>query len=355
MSFVEHVRGHGSEEVHVGHLNNRGSLNPVGRVAVGGHVKGFISVFGAVNAVGDGKLVVGIKVEIEFEQAGCVPNRAVHWVAIILVDAGLEEIEQRQPLAVGIAGERDQQRFICEDCRGCNRAGGGTGLDAQVRAGKFRDDLLERAEEEGLVLYYRATDGGAELFAGEILERLVVGGVGAQFFMPLEVKDTAVNFVGAGLGNDVYHSTGGAAKLGAGARGNHLEFLDGVHGDVNLRALAADLFAEEAVVVVAAVEADVVEDAALAVEGDFIAVRALHDADAGGEGEQVFKLAAQHRGGFNGKSVEGRTRFGFGGVHRRGAGNHDGFLHRRNLQGDGEGEGLSDRHHYIFLQHGGEA
>ena len=61
------------------------------------------------------------------------------------------------------------------------------------------------------------------------------------------------------------------------------------------RALAADLLAEEAVVVVAAVEADVVEDAALAGERDLVAVRPLHDADARRERQQILELAAEDR------------------------------------------------------------
>ena len=49
-------------------------------------------------------------------------------------------------------------------------------------------------------------------------------------------------------------------------RRDHLELADRFERDVDGRALAAGLLAEEAVVVVAAVEADVVEDAALAGE-----------------------------------------------------------------------------------------
>ena len=76
---------------------------------------------------------------------------------------------------------------------------------------------------------------------------------------------------------------------------DHLELLDRVERDVDRRALAAHLLAEEPVVVVAAVEADVVEDAALAGEGDLVAVGPLHDADARRERQQVLELAAQDR------------------------------------------------------------
>ena len=69
------------------------------------------------------------------------------------------------------------------------------------------------------------------------------------------------------------------AELGAGAGGNHLKLLDRLERDVDRRALPADLLAEEPVGVVAAVEADVVEDAALAGEVYLVAVRPLHDRD----------------------------------------------------------------------------
>ena len=108
-------------------------------------------------------------------------------------------------------------------------------------------------------------------------------------------NSAAVQLVGARLGDDVDHAAGGAAELGVGAGGDHLELLDRFERDVDRGALAAHLLAEEAVVVVAAVEADVVEDAALPGEGDFVAVRSLHDADAGRERQQVLELASEDR------------------------------------------------------------
>ena len=61
--------------------------------------------------------------------------------------------------------------------------------------------------------------------------------------MALEVEKAAVDFVGAGLGDDVDYPAGRAPELGAAAGGNHLELFDGVNGDVNLGALAARLLA----------------------------------------------------------------------------------------------------------------
>ena len=79
----------------------------------------------------------------------------------------------------------------------------------------------------------------------------------------LVVEQAAVRLVGPRLRDDVDHAAGGAAELGVRAGGDDLELLHRVERDVDGGALSADLLAEEPVVVVAAVEADVVEDAAL--------------------------------------------------------------------------------------------
>ena len=83
--------------------------------------------------------------------------------------------------------------------------------------------------------------------------------------------------VRAGLGDDVDDAAGRAAELRRRAGGDHLELLDRFERDVHRGALPAGLLAEEPVVVVAAVEADVVEDPALPGEGDLVAVGPLDD------------------------------------------------------------------------------
>src|SRR3989304_389141 len=103
--------------------------------------------------------------------------------------------------------------------------------------------------------------------------------------------------IGARLGNHVDDAARRAPELGAGTGRHHLELLDGVEGDVNRGALPAYLFAEEAVVVVAAVQADVVEHATLPVEVNLVAVGSLHDAHPGRQREQVLKLSSQNGSG----------------------------------------------------------
>src|SRR5436190_8010768 len=112
----------------------------------------------------------------------------------------------------------------------------------------------------------------------KVLQRLAVGGLRSQCFQALEVEDAAVHLVGAGLGDHVHNATAGAAKLSAGARGDHLEFFYCFQADVHGSALSSSLFTKEAIVVVAAIQADVVKDAALPIEIDLIPVWALHDA-----------------------------------------------------------------------------
>jgi hypothetical protein len=84
----------------------------------------------------------------------------------------------------------------------------------------------------------------------------------------------------------------------------NLELLDGIQRDVDGRPLPAHLLAEKAVVVVAAVEADVVEHAPLACKRDFVSVRPLDDAHAGCQRQQILELAPEDRRGLDGGLVE---------------------------------------------------
>src|SRR5512138_524428 len=97
------------------------------------------------------------------------------------------------------------------------------------------------------------------------------------------MKDAAVNIVGARLRYHVDNTAGGAAKLGRGTRCYHLKFLDGVERNVDGGTLSPELLAEKAIVVVAAVEADVVEDSSLSGKSDLIAIRSLDHANSGRE------------------------------------------------------------------------
>ncbi len=217
-------------------------------------------------------------------------------------------------------------------------------------------DPFERDEEERLVLQQRAADGPPILFPIEVLERLAVRRVGGQRFEPLKAEQTALHLVRAGLRDHVHDAARRAPVLRVGAGRDDLELLDRLQSDVDRRALAAHLLAEEAIVVIATVEADVVEDAALPGERDLVAVRALDDADAGSEREEILELAAENRRRFNGRLVEragGRRARGVdsGGLRRDG----DGFGDSRHLHDRVEPGSLSHRDDDVLLHQGREA
>src|SRR5579859_5843814 len=110
-----------------------------------------------------------------------------------------------------------------------------------------------------------------------------------------------MEFVRARLCNHVDHAAAGPPEFSVGTTGDYLELFNCFEGDIDGSSLAARLLAKEAVVIVPAIETDVVEDAALPVEVDLVAIRALNDAGAGRQGEKVLELAAKH-----GRSRDGR-------------------------------------------------
>ncbi len=146
---------------------------------------------------------------------------------------------------------------------------------ARLRFGRSKLPVIPStaSEIERLVLPDRAAQRAAELLAMKILERRAVGQLAGQRLEPLEVEHAPVRLVGARLRDDVHHAAGRPPELRRGAAGDHLELAHRFEGDVDRRPLAAGLLTEEAVVVVAAVEADVVEGAALSGEGDLVPVR----------------------------------------------------------------------------------
>ena len=225
---------------------------------------------------------------------------------------------------------------------------------AEVGALEVLVDVLERDEEEHPVALDGAAHRSAELFAMKVGGRRAVRGVRRQALQTLEVEQAAVQVVGARLRDDVDDAAGGAAELRVGPAGHDLELLDRLQRDVDRRALAAELFAEESVVVVAAIEADVVVHAALPIEGDLVAVRPLDDADAGSEGEQILELAAEDRRRADGGLVERVADFGAGHVDERGAGHRDRLRGPRHLQHGIDGDRLPHREGDVLLHVCGE-
>jgi len=106
------------------------------------------------------------------------------------------------------------------------------------------------------------TDNGTADVSAELVEMIrrlrapvdfIDGIVGIQALVAKEFKGRAVEVVGAGLGDDVDHSTAGVAELGGICVGIDLEFLHCVFAELvrgAARSSAADGLAEESVVVV---------------------------------------------------------------------------------------------------------
>ena len=167
-------------------------------------------------------------------------------------------------------------------------------LGAEIWTSQIFKDLLRSSEKEHLVRNDRTTDGPTELFAMKVFQRFAIRRVRSERFQALEMKKAAMQFVSAGLRYNIDHTTGTAAKLCRRAGRYHLKFLYCIERDIDGRALSSNLFAEETVVVVAAVKADVVEDSTLPGEVDFVAIRPLHDAYSGSQRQQIFELSSQN-------------------------------------------------------------
>src|SRR5690348_13931380 len=114
------------------------------------------------------------------------------------------------------------------------------------------------------------------------------------------MKGTAVQLIGPRLRDHIHYAAGGTSELSGSSGCDDLELFDRVECDVDSGSLSSDLFPEEPVVVIAAVQTDVVVDSALAGEVDLIAIRTLHDANSRCERQQVFKLSSQ-----NGSLIDG--------------------------------------------------
>ncbi len=83
------------------------------------------------------------------------------------------------------------------------------------------------------------------LFSVEVRQWVAVRGVVHQGFEALIVEEASMEFVAAGLGNDIDDAATGSAKLSICNAGNDLQFLYGFEGDINRRSLDAELIAEE--------------------------------------------------------------------------------------------------------------
>ncbi len=254
--------------------------------------------------------MLGADVIVSAPKKCAVVDRMVDRQALVFTEIGFEEVDQHLALAIPIARDLRLSNVASENrIRDPARARPqGLGVVfTQVRPQKVLVDPFRRAEVEKLVLDDLPPRAAAELFALEVRQRCSVRSRRRESLKPLILKQAAVKVLGPGLGDHIHHPAASAAKLRVGAAGNYLEFPHGLERDVHSRALTARLFSKEAVVVVAAIERNVVENASLSIDVDLIAVRPLRNAHARSQCEQIFKLPSQHRRGCDRYIAEGRA------------------------------------------------
>ena len=162
---------------------------------------------------------------------------------------------------------------------------------------------------------------------------------GAEGTVAKIVKRGAMYVVGAGLGDDVDHGTGGASLLGAVGIGGDAKLLHDFGGELVGGAIASAGLGEESVVVVQAVDQGGVLEPTNAAEGEIAvggrgkAARILRDA--GGEQGEIGEAAAVQRKVVDGTFVEeggDGTGLGF----NQGGGGGDGDLLLRSRDGEME-------------------
>src|SRR6266852_190439 len=104
-----------------------------------------------------------------------------------------------------------------------------------------------------------------------------------------------MQIVCARFGNNVNDAPSRAPELRACSGRDDLKLFDGIKRNVYRCSLAARLFSEESIVVVASVKTDVVEDASLSGEVNLVAIGPLSNTHSRSQSEQVFEFPSEHR------------------------------------------------------------
>src|SRR5258708_17772719 len=171
-------------------------------------------------------------------------------------------IRQNLRVSGGSAVERDWTTWSA-DCR------------AEILAGEILANALACSEEKELILVNGATQASAKLIAAKILQRFPIRGVSGKRFGAEVLESAAMDVIRSRLGDDVDYSSCRASEFSVSAACHHLELFHRIHCDVDRGALTTFLLSKESVVVVAAVQADIIKDSALTVEVDLVPVRTL--------------------------------------------------------------------------------
>ena len=194
-------------------------------------------------------------------------------IALEEIDGALRTSKQGAQGTGGGCGQTTEQGFLIG--RGAEDRGVGEQADDR---GFVADQAFEGGEEESAVAADGSAKIGAELFAargwldageGIAFEHAGEGVAGIERLITEIAEEPAVQLIGAGAGNDVDDTAGGAAKLGGIVAAVDLEFLDRV---------LADILADAAggIVHLAAIHRDGVATAVGTIEGETAMGSLLH-------------------------------------------------------------------------------
>ena len=134
-----------------------------------------------------------------------------------------------------LLGEAGLARLIC--CAVVVEIAGlesGGGNDGRIRQGGAETVPLGVDEKEGLVLYDRAAEAGAELIANERILRVGSGIeviAGGHRIHAIELVSRAVKLVGAAPGDDIHDGARLTAEFGQKVVGDDAKFLSGIRID----------------------------------------------------------------------------------------------------------------------------
>src|SRR5262249_18566752 len=87
--------------------------------------------------------------------------------------------------------------LVCANRWRCDRTGCAPYLCTKVRSGQVLANPFESKKVKRLVLFNWPADCSAKLFATKVSERTSIGGIGRECLQPLEMKNTAVDVIGA--------------------------------------------------------------------------------------------------------------------------------------------------------------
>ena len=114
-----------------------------------------------------------VEIEVCLAQECIVSDWMLYGQSFVLVPAGLDEVDQRQSLAIAVTVDQNLMSRIRND-RSRHRTGRRPDRIAQVSARQVLANALQGKKEECFVLADGATNRAAKLLAAKILEGFAI-------------------------------------------------------------------------------------------------------------------------------------------------------------------------------------